>query len=606
MGRKKRAPPEPSPPPDFDFTKLCPIWKRLGADGNQYPVKISELALAMRPQKAMLGLRSGQSTVELWTSGIPNWHGDCLMRFKTSKNASFLVIYHVHLKFTFLIYAREGTPNPWNLQGRPLVLANGFDATRELVCRWLSTCLKEHPRCGSGAAARLPTRVLDVGLVASDPVKLYASQGEDARYICLTYCWGNAQFIKTTKETLEDHQKNIQFDLFPQTFRDTILIARALGIRYVWIDSLCIIQDDSADWAHESMAPGWAKSPTSGCFPPSEKGLEVESVLAREVFHFYKRSVASRDDHFPLLARPWTYQERILSPRILYFSGHESIWDCRDVRICECGGARHVENELNKGGFYNLVSDQQSLDNKAYNHRQLWRTMVTEYTTHQLSHLSDRLPAILGLANEMQHRRKSEYLAGLWRDTLIQDMCWRKVISSPPPTRKVDKGRLRTPLNQQRAPTWSWGSVDHPIEFIPWTFKPWQKVLHYPIILDVQVPLPNSTRIANHSGFVELKSSLVPIRPQHEFNSLLSYFSYLEVAGCSFFFYVDMTSATYDSRECYLMPLMSVDDAFCGLIVKPWNGSSEDMIRVGLVYDNLELARIKALTNQKKQRIRLL
>ncbi|KAM7219236.1 Heterokaryon incompatibility protein (HET) domain containing protein [Rhypophila decipiens] len=460
-------------------------------------------------------------------------------------------------------------PNPWNLKGQPLAFGQRLDATRDRVCDWLNTCLKEHEKCGPGPVSNLPTRVLDVGLVASDPIRLHTSRGEKARYICLSYCWGGAQFIKTTNETLKSHETGIGFDQLPKAFQDTVAVARALGIRYVWIDSLCIIQDDSADWAHESsrmadvyrrsyltVAPAWADSPFSGCFPPSDKGLKVQSVTVQQNFHFGETRF-HRD--FPLLSRAWTYQERLLSSRILYFSRQELIWDCRELRECECGNDGKPGNvksqELDKRKFYNRVLDQESPGYRAKDHGELWREMVTEYTTHSLTYLSDMLPAIRGLAAQMQSHRESEYLAGLWRDTLIQDMCW------------------------QRAINWSRLQPGPGLPSI-------KNALQYPLILDIQVQLPNLRTGQGRNGFIELDSSL---------------------SGWDFYCQVDIKDAEYDSRECYLMPLLSADKRFYGLVVKHWNGSSEDMIRVGLVEKtHMKPAQIKALTNRRKRRIKLL
>ncbi|KAM7211285.1 chromosome transmission fidelity [Rhypophila decipiens] len=357
--------------------------------------------------------------------------------------------------------------------------------------------------------------------MGSDPIRLHTSRGEKARYICLSYCWGGAQFIRTSNETLQSHATGIQFDELPEAFQDTVAVARALGVHYVWIDSLCIIQDDSTDWVRElsgmadvycrsypTVAAGWVDMPHSGCLPPSDKGVKVGSVTVQQNFHF--RETRFNKD-FPLLSRAWTYHERILSSRILYFSRQELIWDCQEVRKCECGNVGDARShELDRRKFYKLVSDQQSPENRARDHAELWRTMVREYTAHSLTYLSDMLPAIQGLAVQMQRHRKSEYLAGLWRDTLIQDMCWRTT-NDHSRISNHNTSRARTPHNQQQAPTWSWVSVDSAIEFTRLNSQ--KKVLQYPLILDIQVQLPNLQTGQCRNGFIELESSLVPFHP---------------------------------------------------------------------------------------------
>ncbi|EER38572.1 conserved hypothetical protein [Histoplasma capsulatum H143] len=121
---------------------------------------------------------------------------------------------------------------------------------------WISSCIVTHctPECfcDSPDNPPLPTRVVDVGL-DDDSVKLIEPKGAvRAKYICLSHCWGLAQIITTTKSTLADRKRAIPWRSLSKTFRDAISLTRALGIKYIWIDSLCIIQDDARDWDVES------------------------------------------------------------------------------------------------------------------------------------------------------------------------------------------------------------------------------------------------------------------------------------------------------------------------------------------------------------------
>jgi hypothetical protein len=98
--------------------------------------------------------------------------------------------------------------------------------------------------------SELPLRVIEI--TNPGTVRLYVSgRGERARYVCLSHCWGGKQPITTTKATLNQHQTAIAWDALPKMFRDVISIVHSLGLRYLWIDSLCIIQDDIEDWRQE-------------------------------------------------------------------------------------------------------------------------------------------------------------------------------------------------------------------------------------------------------------------------------------------------------------------------------------------------------------------
>jgi Heterokaryon incompatibility protein (HET) len=115
---------------------------------------------------------------------------------------------------------------------------------------WIAKCTREHPECGRPGAMPLPKRVLDLGQpgTSADPVLLHSEETE-GQYICLSYCWGSSQPIKTTRATIAQFSQRISFESLPPTFQDAIFVTRHLGIRYLWIDSLCIVQDDHEDWA---------------------------------------------------------------------------------------------------------------------------------------------------------------------------------------------------------------------------------------------------------------------------------------------------------------------------------------------------------------------
>ena len=111
-------------------------------------------------------------------------------------------------------------------------------------------CDKNHPHCRytlSGSRldleTKLPSRVLDIGR-ACDTVRLKVMAGQCAKYVALSHCWGGKSQVQTTRASFEDHKRGISLHKLSKTIRDAIWVARKLEIRYLWIDSLCIIQDD--------------------------------------------------------------------------------------------------------------------------------------------------------------------------------------------------------------------------------------------------------------------------------------------------------------------------------------------------------------------------
>ncbi|AEO56953.1 hypothetical protein MYCTH_2109422 [Thermothelomyces thermophilus ATCC 42464] len=313
-------------------------------------------------------------------------------------------------------------------------MSRGFSAVMDRARLRLDQCLKRHAGCSPSADSLLPTRVLDLDSADPNSISLRESQAERARYICLSYCWGRSEFLKTTRESPECHKRGISLAELPQSFYDAVRIVRALGVRYFWIDSLCIIQNDvdDADWKRESgrmadvfrtsyltVALTWAVSANDGCFaPPVYRETHIAPFAMELVPHFSQQATVKNSSHFPVLARGWVYQECMLSPRILQFGRQERLWECRGHRTCECGQASNSVSEMSKDKFHEVTFDDDDYV------QCLWRRMVVEHSNLQLTYPTDRPHALSGLAEEVRRHTKQEYMAGHRRNTLVQDMCW--------------------------------------------------------------------------------------------------------------------------------------------------------------------------------------
>lgn len=153
------------------------------------------------------------------------------------------------------------------------------------------------------------------------------------------------------------------------------------------------------------------------------------------------------DLHFPLMARGWIYQERMLSPRVLHFGYHEFFFECATSCRCECGAIRFLGNyddvplpnprqiyssalesiakaTTTKGGGGGEWSNEQWLERHHYYIGRIWRSMVMLYTGLHLTVPGDRLPATGGVARTFAEKRKSPYLAGLFEDATLEDLLW--------------------------------------------------------------------------------------------------------------------------------------------------------------------------------------
>ncbi len=124
-----------------------------------------------------------------------------------------------------------------------------------MVNIWMGTCRRDHKACCSSNSMPLPTRVIDVGTANQDPF-LFQTEELCGSWICLSSCWGNAAPFKTTRSNLQGRCLKIPFGDLPLLVQDAVNITRRPGYRYLWIDSLCIIQDSREDWLAESVNMG--------------------------------------------------------------------------------------------------------------------------------------------------------------------------------------------------------------------------------------------------------------------------------------------------------------------------------------------------------------
>lgn len=210
--------------------------------------------------------------------------------------------------------------------------------------KWFEGCRKNHPICDTERRG-LPRRVIDIGSSAEFPknIRLYESHHELKDYACPSYRWPKVPSMRTLRCNIEQYKADIPFETLPLTFQHTLQVAHVLGVQYVWIDAVCIIQDDEddkhaniaeMDSVYESSAltimSDWGTDPIQGLFQPRGENyrherlhVEIEdgvqkTVLARKSspYHFFDKWCGP----FPLFTRAWTYQERILSRRAVHFT----------------------------------------------------------------------------------------------------------------------------------------------------------------------------------------------------------------------------------------------------------------------------------------------
>jgi hypothetical protein len=324
------------------------------------------------------------------------------------------------------------------------------------LCKdWLRKCCASHDACKSPKQNPLPTRLL---AITDDEARLCLSEELEGcpKYATLSHCWGTLKFLTLKKKTLVNFRKRVPAEALPKTFQDAIYIAKYLGFQYLWIDSLCIVQDDTDDRKRESalmtnvysgsalnIAASSAADGSIGCFfdRKSTWRCQIRAILNDKI-EFYEcfpySELWSRQKIEPLERRGWVVQERFLSQRIIHFTTEQIFWECDEKSACE----------MFLHGYPSGIVSIFGMENRPAT-RLMWDHIVALYSACQLTMSRDKLVAIAGLAEFIQTQTGDEYVAGLWRNNLELQLCWLS-----------EGGGRRMPHS---APTWSWASIDSPV-----------------------------------------------------------------------------------------------------------------------------------------------
>jgi len=286
--------------------------------------------------------------------------------------------------------------------------------------------------------------------------------------------------VKTTSgNVVARFRDGLPEPILPRTLKDAFEFTRALGLRYLWIDVLCILQDSDRDWqsnaskmgliyksAYCSLAADAAKNTATGL--PS---YNIKNKLSNDdlIIDFSSRSGQPFDlicvsvcgwdrlrdppipgSSEPLHLRSWTLQERHLSHRMIHFSSNDLLWECTQgrssTRLPWFPWSPHTPQSRRL-----LDGDKEGLESHLQNGG--WDNIITDYSRRGLTYEKDIYTAISGLAAAVDAKLScsDQYLAGLWRSTLPLSLCWWAMFS--------ENIIVEPPESAGRAPSWSWASI---------------------------------------------------------------------------------------------------------------------------------------------------
>ncbi|KAF4637970.1 hypothetical protein G7Y89_g97 [Cudoniella acicularis] len=459
------------------------------------------------------------------------------------------------------------------------------DQKFELMKRWLEaeinspkrSLAQASPNLGTDQGDLFPSRLIYVPpnfavgpcrlrLVNIEDVAELGSTTQCPRYVTLSHRWGPTHHFTTTRTNLQSRQVGFDFQDLPRTYRDAVVVAARLGFSYLWIDAICIVQDNSEEWLSESEKMGniyrhAVCTIASHCSKDDDGGFLEAALQKRGSIKFsscdlkgtFLRSTADLEldiSRSPLSKRGWILQERFLSTRILHFAtgmiyletvqgikSEDGVTPMAPVMNIDASNLLTAEFflyrkpvTLQNFSKYLLpiapaeIDDQTSksevmIKDRTAPHSPLeWFSLLEMYTTCSLTKEGDKLTAISGIAKIYRHNTSSPYLAGIWADRLAIGLMWMNV-GSP----------LKRP-SFPRASSWSWAAYDGPIQFPlayqtsyyllattcklihPATSTTW---LQGPGALTIQVPLLSlSTQILSGDLFVSLYREEL-LRPQN-------------------------------------------------------------------------------------------
>ncbi|KAH8732325.1 heterokaryon incompatibility protein-domain-containing protein [Phaeosphaeriaceae sp. PMI808] len=360
----------------------------------------------------------------------------------------------------FKVSARRNSPVADNIICRPVNTDLRSDGTYAMVKEWLTECDDHHDCFETLPLVKLPpTHLINV----NHPVRRTLIR------------LGSSQSYMTTSRNYQSYQEGLSIASLGKGLQDTIWVTRKLGLQYLWIDALCIIQDSSSNkmqeiarmdsiytFAYVTISASSAFSCTQSFLSTKPRtcihrlsGIEIPLGSGGDKAHL--RVMDRRDDGYgvnwqeelePIHHRAWTFQEHFMSSRILLFKDFQLFWICTKTRGRD-GGWMASDEEQSYGQQWNLSRRMMRSPVPSD-----WLTICRTYAGRKLTDPNDKLSALSSIASYFATTGSTSYAAGIWMSSFVDQLAWRaKSLGT------TNRPKVWT------APSWSWASLNCPISF---------------------------------------------------------------------------------------------------------------------------------------------
>ncbi len=347
----------------------------------------------------------------------------------------------------------------------------------------------------------MPTRLIEI-TGTSETISLRLRQAEEVGrvpYAALTYCWGGEQPMKCLSSNIVSYGTGIPFERQPPTIKDAAKVCQGMGLQYLWIDALCIIQDDFNDKSVEigkmtsiygsatvTIAAARSSSVTEGFLGERFPGPREGAIVSYRCFNgglgsitLVKLDDGGFESVEPIDERGWALQERLLSSRIIEFGSRQTRWICPETRSSGFslegftdGWKREVnfssKRKTETLDLKSICTAKSTIDfygrprNSQYKEyldaMEHWEHICETFTERALTLSSDRTLAISGIAQIFAESSEDQYIAGLWKSCFHSGLLWKIEHSYQSPK------NIPQPTTYQ-GPSWSWLSVNGPVNF---------------------------------------------------------------------------------------------------------------------------------------------